>query len=288
MSLTHETIEKLLKRVESRTLSSKKALEKLKNLPYESFNFARIDHHRAFRKGFPEAVYAPGKTLEQLEKIVNSIRKSGQNLIVTRLEEKVYKLLRKKTKGLCYSKQARIAYISQNNVNGVHKPSLRGAPTGRRSNLPRSRRLLRPFGARNDGKIVAVLTGGTSDLPVAEEAALTLELVGCRAVRIYDCGVAGLHRLLDQLPQLKEVKAIICVAGMEGALPSVVAGLTDKPVIAVPTSVGYGASFKGIAPLLTMLNSCAQGVAVVNIDNGFGAACFAASILSSQNENRGS
>jgi NCAIR mutase (PurE)-related protein len=270
MSLTQETIEKLLKRVESRTLSSKKALEKLKNLPYESFNFARIDHHRAFRKGFPEAVYAPGKTLEQLEKIVNSIRKSGQNLIVTRLEEKVYKTLRKKTKGLCYSKQARIAYISQNNVNGVHKPPLR-AP-------------LRE--ALNDGKIVAVLTGGTSDLPVAEEAALTLELVGCRAVRIYDCGVAGLHRLLDQLPQLKEVKAIICVAGMEGALPSVVAGLTDKPVIAVPTSVGYGASFKGIAPLLTMLNSCAQGVAVVNIDNGFGAACFAASILSNQNENR--
>ena len=129
---------------------------------------------------------------------------------------------------------------------------------------------------------VAVLTGGTSDLPVAEEAAVTLELIGRRAIRMYDCGVAGLHRLLDQLPRLKEAKAIICVAGMEGALASVVAGLTDKPVIAVPTSVGYGASFKGIAPLLTMLNSCAQGVAVVNIDNGFGAACFAASVTSTK------
>jgi hypothetical protein len=248
-----------LKRVESRRLSSKKAFEKLKNLPYETFPFARIDHHRSFRKGFPEAVYAPGKTLGQLEKIIGSIRKSGQNLIVTRLEEKVYKSLRKKTGGLCYSKQARIAYISQNRINGVHTPNA-----------------------------VAVLTGGTSDLPVAEEAAITLELVGCRALRIYDCGVAGLHRLLDELGRLKEVKAIVCVAGMEGALPSVVAGLTDKPVIAVPTSVGYGASFKGIAPLLTMLNSCAQGVAVVNIDNGFGAACFAAALLGNQNENCGS
>ena len=253
MALTHQVIEEVLKRVGSRKLSPRKAFEKLKNLPYETFRFARIDHHRSLRKGFPEAVYAPGKTLGQLEKIIRSIRDSGENLIVTRLEEKIYKSLRKNFPRLRYSEESRIAYFYSRPLSGQngHAPA------------------------------IAVLTGGTSDLPVAEEAALTLELIGKKAVRIYDCGVAGLHRLLDELARLKEVKAIICVAGMEGALPSVVAGLTDKPVVAVPTSVGYGASFKGIAPLLTMLNSCAQGVAVVNIDNGFGAACFASQITSS-------
>jgi len=222
----------------------------LRNLPYETFSFARVDHHRGLRKGFPEAVYAPGKTLGQLEKIISSMRKAGQTLIVTRLESEIYETLRKKSPRLRYSKEARIGYF----------------------------RPKQPF--LKNGRIlsIAVLTGGTSDLAVAEEAALTLELIGRQALRIYDCGVAGLHRLLDQLPKLKEVRAIVCVAGMEGALASVVAGLTDKPVIAVPTSVGYGASFKGIAPLLTMLNSCAPGVAVVNIDNGFGAACFAAAL----------
>lgn len=252
MSLTGKTIEKILKQVESRRLSSRRAFQKLKNLPYETFSFARIDHHRHFRKGFPEAIYAPGKTLPQLEKIIRTIRKSGHPLIVTRLEEKIYRSLRKKFKDLRYSEDGRIGYFRKGETNGVLKRS------------------------------IAVLTGGTSDLPVAEEAALTLELIGHQPVRIYDCGVAGLHRLLDQLPKLQNVKAILCVAGMEGALASVVAGLTDRPVIAVPTSVGYGASFKGIAPLLTMLNSCAQGVAVVNIDNGFGAACFAASIFTSK------
>lgn len=250
MNLTQKAIEKILRQVETRRLTSKRAFEKLKRLPYETFSFARIDHHRSLRKGFPEAVYAPGKNLRQLEKIMASIKRSGQNLIVTRLEEKVYRALRKKIPSLRYSEDARIGYLRQTNVNGAVQKS------------------------------IAVLTGGTSDLPVAEEAALTLELIGRRVIRIYDCGVAGLHRLLDQIPRLKDVKAIICVAGMEGALASVVAGLVDKPVIAVPTSVGYGASFKGIAPLLTMLNSCAQGVAVVNIDNGFGAACFAASVTS--------
>lgn len=254
MNLTAKTVEKILNQVAARKLSSRRAFEKLKNLPYETFSFARIDHHRSFRKGFPEAIYAPGKTTSQLEKIIRSVKNSGHNLIVTRLEKKIYEGLRKKFKVLRYSKEGRIAYF-------------------------RSKPL---FSANGHISNVAVLTGGTSDLPVAEEAAITLELIGRKAIRMYDCGVAGLHRLLDQLPRLKEVKAIICVAGMEGALASVVAGLTDKPVIAVPTSVGYGASFKGIAPLLTMLNSCAQGVAVVNIDNGFGAACFAASVTSTK------
>lgn len=259
MNLTQKTIEKILREVATRKLSSRRAFQRLKNLPYESFSFAKIDHHRTLRKGFPEAVYAPGKSIPQLEKIINSVKKSGQNLIVTRLEKKVYQSLRKKYPALCYSGDARIAYWRQ-------KRAKTNAPFGKNGRLP----------------FVAILTGGTSDLPVAEEAAVTLGLIGREVIRIYDCGVAGLHRLLDQLPKLEEVKAIICVAGMEGALASVVAGLTDRPVIAVPTSVGYGASFKGIAPLLTMLNSCAQGVAVVNIDNGFGAACFAASITSCQ------
>ena len=252
MNYTQKSIEKILNGVASRRISTRKAFEKLKNLPYETFSFARVDHHRSLRKGIPEAVYAPGKTVEQLEKIIGSIRKSGQSLIVTRLEPKLYKTLRKKFRSLHYSEEGRLAYF----------PSFIATHTNGR--IP-----------HND---VVILTAGTSDLPVAEEAAVTLELIGKKVVRIYDCGVAGLHRLLDQLPKLKVAKAIICVAGMEGALASVVAGLVDKPVIAVPTSVGYGANFKGLAALLTMLNSCAQGVAVVNIDNGFGAACFAASI----------
>ena len=251
MNLTQQTVEKILKQVEKRQLSSRKAFEKLKSLPYETFSFAKIDHHRSFRKGFPEAVYSPGKTVPQLEKIIRSIKQSGHSLILTRLEKNVYFSLRKKIPGLRYSEYGRMAYLKQASVNGRYKS------------------------ANNK---IALVTAGTSDLPVAEEAAVTLELIGKEVIRIYDCGVAGLHRLLDQLPKLKDVKAIICVAGMEGALASVMAGLVDKPVIAVPTSVGYGASFKGLAPLLTMLSSCAQGIAVVNIDNGFGAACFAASI----------
>lgn len=250
MKFTGEQIRKILRQVASRRISSRKAFEKLKNLPYETFSFARIDHHRMLRKGFPEAVYAPGKTIPQLERIVRSIKQSGHPLIVTRLEKKNYLLLRKKFRALCYSEAGRIAYWMPLSVNG----SVSKTP-------------------------VAVLTGGTGDIPVAEETAVTLKLLGCEPVRLYDCGVAGLHRLLDQLPRLREARAVVCVAGMEGALASVVSGLTDRPVIAVPTSVGYGASFKGIAPLLTMLNSCAPGVAVVNIDNGFGAACFAASIV---------
>ena len=266
MNLTQKTIERILKQVESRKLSSGRAFERLKNLPYETFSFARIDHHRNLRKGIPEAIYAPGKTAEQLEKIIQSVKKSGQSLIVTRLEKEIYQKLSKKISGLRYSKEGRIGYF---NVGAGSPRPIR--IKGRGNPVPTNGSVL-----HND---IAVLTAGTSDLPVAEEAAITLELVGKKVARIYDCGVAGLHRLLDQLPKLKEVKVIICIAGMEGALASVVAGLVDKPVVAVPTSVGYGANFKGLAALLTMINSCAQGIAVVNIDNGFGAACFAASVI---------
>lgn len=264
MSFTRQAIEKILKEVASRRLSRKKAFEKLRNLPYEAFSFARIDHHRSLRKGFPEAVYAPGKSLAQLQKIIRSICDSGQSVIVTRLEKKVYQALRERIGKLRYAEEARIGFLKE-----VGAPFT--APDGRKRENRKD--------VMNHAPAVAVLTGGTSDLPVAEEAAVTLEVTGYRPIRLYDCGVAGLHRLLDGLATLEQAKAIICVAGMEGALASVVAGLTSRPVIAVPTSVGYGASFKGIAPLLTMLNSCAQGVAVVNIDNGFGAACFAAQIV---------
>ena len=262
MTFTEKTLEKILRQLETRKITSARAFKKLKNLPYETLGFAKIDHHRSLRKGFPEAVYAPGKTIPQLEKIIQSIRKSGQNLIVTRIEKKNYRGLRKKFPNLRYSEDAQIAYLKV----GAGLVPARWQTNGH----PRATPRVFPT--------IAILTAGTSDISVAEEAAITLELIGRSVIRIYDCGVAGLHRLLDQLPHLQEAKAIICIAGMEGALASVVAGLVDKPVIAVPTSVGYGASFKGIAPLLTMLNSCAQGVAVVNIDNGFGAACFAASI----------
>ena len=279
MNLTQQTVEKILKQVEKKRLSSRKAFEKLKSLPYETFSFAKVDHHRSFRKGFPEAVYSPGKTVPQLETIIRSIKRSGHSLILTRLEKNIYSSLRKKIPGLRYSEHGRMAYLKVG-------ATPRGCPVCGSQSLgfhSHSRRARGPaptngFYSHPDVSKIAVVTAGTSDIPVAEEAAITLELIGKEVIRIYDCGVAGLHRLLDQLPKLKRVKAIICVAGMEGALPSVMAGLVDKPVIAVPTSVGYGASFKGLAPLLTMLSSCAQGIAVVNIDNGFGAACFAASI----------
>jgi len=249
---TRKAIKRIIHDIQQSKVTTRQALSRLKNLPYESFPFAKIDHHRHFRKGFPEAVYAPGKTLDQLVRIIQSIQKSGQNVIVTRLEDETWTSLKPMFPALHYSKEGRIAY--------GHKKAV-----------------------SKKGKPIAILTAGTSDLPVAEEAALTLELVGRKVNRFYDCGIAGLHRLVDQIPKLEKCDAIICIAGMEGALASVVAGLVTKPVVAVPTSVGYGANFKGIGPLLTMLNSCAQGVAVVNIDNGFGAACFASLVTRKRN-----
>lgn len=249
MMYSEKMIQNILLQLARKKLSPKKAFARLRNLPYETFSFARIDHHRHLRKGLPEVVYAPGKTLDQLTRIIRTIQASGQPTLVTRVEAEVYRRLKRRIGKLRYSKDGRVAY-----------------------SLPNGRIRL------GNGAPVAVVCAGTSDIPVAEEAALTLEVLGRKVVRVYDCGVAGLHRLLDRLSVFQRSKAIICVAGMEGALASVIAGLIDKPIIAVPTSVGYGANFEGIAPLLTMLNSCAQGVAVVNIDNGFGAACFASLI----------
>jgi len=240
-------LENLLKKVARGEISPEQALKELEGFPYDDLGEAKIDHHRPWRKGFPEIVFGQGKTPNQIVRIAHSILKTGSNLVITRVDEEIYKKIRTKIPGLNYQPQARIAYLKQ------EEPE------------------------KGKGKIL-VISAGTSDIPVAEEAALTCELLGNDVDRVYDVGVAGLHRLLGEMEKINRARVIIVVAGMEGALPSVVAGLARAPIIAVPTSVGYGASFKGLAALLAMLNSCPGGVAVVNIDNGFGAATVASLI----------
>jgi len=222
------------------------ALARLRRLPYEDLGLAKVDHHRALRKGFPEVVLGLGKGPSELRAIANALLAEADKLLVTRVDEAGYAAIREIAPDAHYHPLARAITVDRRS-----RPPIPG---------------------------VLVVSGGTADAPVAEEAAVTAELMGSKAKRLYDVGVAGLHRLLDHLPQLQEAQAIVVAAGMEGALPGVVAGLTAAPVIAVPTSVGYGASFGGLAPLLTMLNACAPGVAVVNIDNGFGAGYLAALI----------
>ncbi len=240
-------LEEILRKVYSGRLSPEKALAELKDYPYRDLGFAKVDHHREIRRGHPEIIYGLGKTANQIAKIGREIIKQGSNLLITRIEPDVYARIKPSLKGARYNETARTVIL-------VQSPPPAGKGT------------------------IAVLTAGTSDIPVAEEAAVTSEILGNATERIYDVGVAGLHRLLDQYKTLSKARVIIAVAGMEGALPSVVAGLVNIPVIAVPTSVGYGASFKGLAALLAMLNSCPGGVAVVNIDNGFGAAYMASLI----------
>lgn len=226
------------------------ALSELKHFAYEPVGeFAKIDHHRALRTGFPEVIWGQGKTPEQIAQIMQVMRQRNSVVMATRIEPEVYSQLQPKVRGLQYYEMARICALVP-------------------SEIP-----LRQTG------IIGILTAGTADLPVAEEAAITAELCGFEVQRLWDVGVAGIHRLLNNRHVITSASVLIVVAGMEGALPSVVAGLADCPVIAVPTSVGYGASFGGLAPLLTMLNSCAVGVGVVNIDNGFGAAMLAGQIL---------
>jgi hypothetical protein len=240
-------IEDILKRVHERKISPAEALHALKDYPYQDLRFAKIDHHRELRKGFPEIIYGLGKTDKQVLAIAQEIVKKGSSLLITRVEAPTYKKLKRAIPKARYNPAAKTVYLKQ-------RPPAAGK-----------------------GKII-VLTAGTSDIPVAEEAFVTCGMLGNEVERIYDVGVAGLHRLLGEYDKFKQAKVIIAVAGMEGALPSVVAGLVSVPVIAVPTSVGYGASFKGLAALLAMLNSCPGGVSVVNIDNGFGAAYLASLI----------
>jgi pyridinium-3,5-biscarboxylic acid mononucleotide synthase len=245
---------KILESVKAGGLTPDKAIERLKHLPFEDLGFAKVDHHRALRQGFAEVVLGKGKTPQQVAEIVRAMlgkKDSRHNILVTRADKKIFAAVR------------RAAGKDERNAK-FHE--LSGGITIERSTE-----------ITGKGSIL-VVSAGTSDIPVAEEALLTARMMGNRAEHLYDVGVAGIHRLLEHREKLTQARVIICVAGMEGALPSVVGGLVAVPVIAVPTSVGYGASFGGVAALLGMLNSCASNVTVVNIDNGFGAACVASCI----------
>lgn len=242
------SLKQLLEEVKKGTLSPDDAVARLATLPFEDLGFAKLDHHRALRRGFPETVFGSGKTPEQIVAIVERIRARGERVLVTRTTPEVHARVEAAGIPARFHEAARCL-----TVDGTPPTPLPGR--------------------------IAVTAAGTSDMPVAEEAAVTAEFHGATVERIYDVGVAGLHRLLDRTPAIRAADVVIVVAGMEGALPSVVAGLVGTPVVAVPTSVGYGASFQGLAALLAMLNSCASGVGVVNIDNGFGAAHLACLIL---------
>jgi pyridinium-3,5-biscarboxylic acid mononucleotide synthase len=245
-----EALLHLLQAVSNGNITPETALDKLKHLPYESVaDFAKIDHHRQLRTGFPEVIWGQDKTPSQIIQIVQAMRNDSTVVMATRIELEVYRQLKAEIKDLAYYPTARICAL-----------------------VPSSRNI------KYSG-LISILTAGTADLSVAEEAAVTAELCGFKVNRLWDVGVAGIHRLLSNYQIIYEADVLIVVAGMEGALPSVVAGMADCPVIGVPTSVGYGTSFNGVTPLLTMLNSCATGIGVVNIDNGFGAAILAGQIL---------
>lgn len=238
----------ILNQVKDGSLSVEKASDKLKHLPYDDLGYALVDHHRQLRNGCPEVVYCAGKTIEQIVGIIqNMLLRDTKNILATRANIQAFEAVKKICSKAVWHENANIIEI---NIEPV----------------------------KITGGTIVVATGGTSDIKVAEEAAITAEFLGNKVERLYDVGVAGLHRLLSKLDIINSAAVIIAVAGMEGALASVIGGLTDKPVIAVPTSIGYGANFNGLAALLAMLNSCASGVSVVNIDNGFGAGYFANSI----------
>lgn len=251
--MTENFLIELLRGYKNNLVEEKEIIERLKNLPLdavENLGFANVDHHRELRQGFPEVIYAAGKTKEQVREIFKRLyEKSDGNLIATRASREKFEFVAEEIPDAQYNDAAQMIYVDRKNF------------------------------VRDDSRTILILTAGTSDLPVAEEARLTAYLFGNSVKIFHDCGVAGIHRLFAHMKEIESASVIIVVAGMEGALASVVGGLTDKPIIAVPTSVGYGASFNGIAALLSMLNSCAPGVSVVNIDNGFGAAVVASKIV---------
>jgi pyridinium-3,5-biscarboxylic acid mononucleotide synthase len=242
-----DRIRHVLKGVRSGSVSIGRALKVMKELPYKDLGFAKVDHHRAMRRGFPEVIFGKGKTASQIIGIAQRLIAHDGSVLITRTDRSVFRKLKKIYPKAVFEEKAGIIYLKK-----------KAAPLKKGT--------------------VIIVTAGTADMPVAEEARVTLEVMGNPVQTLYDVGVAGLHRVLDKKGILEKARVIIVIAGMEGALASVVSGLVSKPVIAVPTSVGYGASFSGIAPLLTMINSCSPGVAVVNIDNGFGAAYFASMI----------
>ncbi len=243
-----KNLESLLRRVKEGKIGIEEAIDRLESLPFEDLGFVKIDHHRSLRKGFPEVIFGEGKSVEEIIVIMKRLKEMGQNILITRLDDKKAKIIKRVYKKSNYYPRSRVLTY-----------------------------LVNPIKIEGKGTIL-VVTAGTTDIPVAEEAALTARFMGNHVETIYDVGVAGIHRLLFKREQLEKANVLIVVAGMEGALPSVIGGLVGKPVIAVPTSVGYGTSFGGIAALLAMLNSCASGVAVVNIDNGFGAGYIASLI----------
>jgi len=247
-----ESLRTLLDNVRSGQVTTAAALETLRDLPFEDLGFAKVDHHRALRQGFPEVIWGEGKTPEQIAQIAARIVANGSTLLATRATREAFEQVRQSVPSAQYHPVARVIWARSQDA-----PRLPGT--------------------------IGVLCAGTTDIPVAEEAAICGEAMGADVTRIFDVGVAGLHRLLEFRGAMQSCDVLIVAAGMEGALPSVVGGLVDVPVIAVPTSVGYGAAFGGLAALLGMLNSCAKGLAVVNIDNGFGAAAFAATILRTRN-----
>lgn len=236
-------VTRLVGQVRRRQVSPAAAIAQLRELPFADLTFAKVDHHRVLRRGFPEVIYGQGKTVGQVVAVARRLIQHGQPLVVTKATPAMFARLAGEVPGLRYD--------------------------------PRARLITTPWPRRARGGPVVVVTAGTSDIPVAAEAEALVRLMGRRVVRIYDVGVAGLHRVVAHLAVLRRARVIIVVAGMEGALASVISGLVGRPVIAVPTSVGYGAAFTGLAPLLTMLNSCSPGIVVVNIDNGFGAGYFA-------------
>ncbi len=233
----------ILKSVARGNVSLDEAMDKLENLPYKDLGFAKVDFHRNLRNGNSEVIYCPGKTIDQITQIFSSLAERSQNVMATRASQRIFKKVQTLIPEAIYFERARIVALHRN------KSLTQG--------------------------IIGVVSAGTADLGVAEEACVTAELMGSKVLRIYDVGVAGIHRLFDSKELIDRCRVLIVVAGMEGALASVVGGLVSKPIVAVPTSVGYGTNFQGVAPLLSMLNSCASGVGVVNIDNGFGAGVLA-------------
>jgi len=238
--MDNKKIKNLLTSLKDGTVSVENALRKLKHLPYEDISFAKVDHHRHLRQGVPEVIFASGKTDEQVLTIARAMHKKSGAFLITKASKKIYRSL--KIKGAVFYPDSGIIAVGEEKKKAGN---------------------------------VLVLTAGTSDIPAAEEAAVTASFLGSRIETVYDVGVAGLHRLMDSSDQIKKARAIVVAAGMEGALPSVVGGMTDKPIVAVPTSTGYGTSLGGLTALFAMLNSCVPGIAVMNIDNGFGAGCLA-------------
>ena len=246
--MDRKAVMEILDGYRSGAFSPDEAVDRLKILPYEDLEDLKIDHHRALRQGFPEVVFCPGKTVDQVVRAMSELARMNSNVLASRATQEIYEAVQAVLPDVRYNERARMVVLE-------------------REPLP-----------KDPDRFVLVMTAGTGDIPVAEEAAVTAEVMGNRVERVFDVGVAGIHRLIVQVPMMRQANVLVVVAGMEGALASVVGGLVDKPVVAVPTSIGYGANFSGLSALLAMLNSCAAGVGVVNIDNGFGAGRLAAMI----------